>query len=77
MDRKVQIIERTNIEPPKKKRVAAYARLSLGTEHMLHSITPNGNLQACSPIVIKPAQRSPVPNTSGCFRTVGQVLLIW
>ena len=38
MDRKVQIIERTNIEPPKKKRVAAYARVSLGTEHMLHSL---------------------------------------
>ena len=38
MDRKVQIIEKTNLELPKKKRVAAYARVSLGTEHMLHSL---------------------------------------
>ena len=38
MDRKVHIIERTSLEVPKKKRVAAYARVSLGTEHMLHSL---------------------------------------
>ena len=38
MDRKVHIIEKTSLELPKKKRVAAYARVSLGTDHMLHSL---------------------------------------
>ena len=38
MDRKVHIIEKTSLELPTKKRVAAYARVSLGTDHMLHSL---------------------------------------
>lgn len=38
MDRKVHKIEKASLEVPKKKRVAAYARVSLGTDHMLHSL---------------------------------------
>ncbi len=38
MDRRVHVIEKTSLELPKKKRVAAYARVSLGNEHMLHSL---------------------------------------
>ncbi len=38
MERIVTKIEAKPAEPPRRKRVAAYARVSLGTEHMLHSL---------------------------------------
>ena len=38
MERTVQIFEKKIHELPRKKRVAAYARVSLGTDHMLHSL---------------------------------------
>ena len=38
MERTVQIFEKKMHELPRKKRVAAYARVSLGTDHMLHSL---------------------------------------
>ena len=38
MERTVQVFEKKTYDLPHKKRVAAYARVSLGTEHMLHSL---------------------------------------
>ena len=38
MERTVQVFEKKTHDLPRKKRVAAYARVSLGTDHMLHSL---------------------------------------
>ena len=79
--RKITKIEPTAPVVKQKKRVAAYARVSMDTERLQHSLSAqvsyyNDKIQKNPEWLFAPEQQSG-KNSTGCLRTARQERLIW